>query len=152
MTDKNSLDSLGALIRQLREARGWSQGHLGKLLDCSQKTVSTYENGTEPQVSVLRSLAEIFGVTTDFLLGLSKHPTVLPTDWWLVDDGHIDALLKAKDSSQLKPLQDPDGGITIGFPIPQRPRLVSSSDYKSLRDRVEAAVRVARRSRKGTES
>lgn len=62
-------------IKQLREERGMSQVRLSIELGVSQETVSAYENGKHyPSVQSLIKLSEIFGVSCDYILGLSEQP------------------------------------------------------------------------------
>ena len=60
---------LGARIAVLRRAKGWNQSDLAKKLGVSSSAVGMYEQGRrQPAADVLVKLAEIFEVTTDFLL------------------------------------------------------------------------------------
>ena len=64
------------LIR-LRNQRGLKQAELGALLNYSDKSVSKWERGEAiPDAWVLLRLAEIFGVTVDYLL--SSHDAWVP--------------------------------------------------------------------------
>lgn len=57
-------------IKLLREERGWKQSELGKLLNVKASAVSKYENGGIPLTGeTLCKLANIFDVSTDFILG-----------------------------------------------------------------------------------
>ena len=57
-------------IRELREAAGMTQADLAERLQVSVPTVSRWESGViRPSVGNLIELAEIFGVTTDAILG-----------------------------------------------------------------------------------
>jgi transcriptional regulator with XRE-family HTH domain len=66
---------LGQRIGELRTACGWSQVELAKRLRVAKQTVSNWENeNIQPSIEMLVRLASIFGVTTDYLLGLDKIP------------------------------------------------------------------------------
>ncbi len=53
-------------IRELREARGWSQFELGTRLGVTPNTVYNWERGrNEPRVTQLRALAQAFGVAME---------------------------------------------------------------------------------------
>lgn len=66
---------LGQRIYELRTALGWSQVDLAKKLAVAKQTVSNWENDNiQPSVEMLVRLAKIFGVTTDYLLGLEEVP------------------------------------------------------------------------------
>ncbi|HWJ17087.1 MAG TPA: helix-turn-helix transcriptional regulator [Geobacterales bacterium] len=48
-------------IRQLREARNWSQGQLAEALDVSRQTVNALENGRyDPSLPLAFSIAGLF--------------------------------------------------------------------------------------------
>ena len=60
---------LGLRIRELRLQRGWSQKALAERLHINKSVVSYYELGERyPTYDVLLSLADVFHVTTDYLL------------------------------------------------------------------------------------
>lgn len=66
---------LGQRICQLRTAMGWSQVELAKRLRVAKQTVSNWENDNiQPSIEMLVRLSKIFGVTTDYLLGLEDTP------------------------------------------------------------------------------
>lgn len=60
---------LGPRIAALRKARGFSQAELAQKLKISSSAVGMYEQGRrEPSADMLVALAELFGVSTDYLL------------------------------------------------------------------------------------
>lgn len=64
---------LGQRIMELRTAFGWSQVELAKRLGVAKQTVSNWENeNIQPSIEMLVRLSKIFGVTTDYLLGLDN--------------------------------------------------------------------------------
>lgn len=61
--------SLGAKLRDARLAKGLTQIGVKKITGINNKTLSNYENGvSSPGPGTLKSLAELYGVTTDYLL------------------------------------------------------------------------------------
>jgi transcriptional regulator with XRE-family HTH domain len=61
----------GDRLKQLRKDNGMSQLELSKLLGCVVSLVSMYESGDKtPSAEKLQSLAELFRVSTDYLLGV----------------------------------------------------------------------------------
>ena len=59
----------GSTIMRLRKEKGYTQAELAEKLHISDKTVSKWENGQGfPNISQLPALANLFGVTTDYLL------------------------------------------------------------------------------------
>ena len=76
---------LGQRICEMRTAFGWSQVELAKRLGVAKQTVSNWENDNiQPSIEMLIRLGRLFGVTTDFLLGLEQIPRLsvggLPTE------------------------------------------------------------------------
>lgn len=60
-------------IRELRQAAGMRQFELAARMGVKPPSVSAWENGTAtPTVENILKLADIFGVTTDEVLGRSR--------------------------------------------------------------------------------
>lgn len=63
-------------LRELREKKGMSQAELGKIFNLSKQTISSYENGgSTPNHAILKSMADFFGVSLDYLLGRTDDTT-----------------------------------------------------------------------------
>lgn len=61
---------LGDMIAELRKDNGLKQKQLAEILNVSPGTVSNYENGAYyPDIEKIIQLADLFHVTTDYLLG-----------------------------------------------------------------------------------
>ena len=61
---------LGERLKELRETKGLTQQKLAVLVNLSQQTIGHYEvNRAEPSAKTLELFADLFGTTTDFLLG-----------------------------------------------------------------------------------
>jgi transcriptional regulator with XRE-family HTH domain len=66
--------SVGKKIRELRATRNMTQAQLAKRIGMTTSAVSSYEvSDRQPSYDVLIKIAKQFNVTTDFLLGLTKH-------------------------------------------------------------------------------
>ena len=62
---------LGKRINELRRASGMTQEELGKKLGVVKSTISLWESdSSEPNHAATIALAKLFGVTTDYLLGV----------------------------------------------------------------------------------
>ena len=60
----------------LRKERGLTQEDLAKLIRKKRSTVSGYEiEDKEPEFETICFLAQYFGVSTDYLLGITDDPT-----------------------------------------------------------------------------
>lgn len=58
-------------LRELREDNDLTQQQIADILQCTQAAYSKYENGQRNiSVDILIKLANFYGVTTDYLLGL----------------------------------------------------------------------------------
>jgi transcriptional regulator with XRE-family HTH domain len=61
---------IGKRIKDLRIEKGMSQQDLGDLVGVTKVSICGYENGTRtPSLETFDLLADIFGTTTDYLLG-----------------------------------------------------------------------------------
>ena len=68
----------GKRVLELRKAQGWKQSELGKRLGTSGVVVGRYERGEMmPSIEVAQRIADIFGVTVDFLVGEQDAPGLL---------------------------------------------------------------------------
>jgi len=57
-------------LKEIRTRRNLTQQVVAEHLGCSSVVYSRYERGTrQPSIEVLLKLADLFGVTVDFLLG-----------------------------------------------------------------------------------
>lgn len=63
-------------IKELRLLRSMRQPDLADLLNCTAMTVSRYERGeADPDIATIHRLCDIFGCTSDYLLGRSPVPS-----------------------------------------------------------------------------
>lgn len=59
----------------LRKQHGYSQQRVSEILNIASRSYQYYEYGQrEPTVSVIIALADLYGVSTDYLLGVSDDP------------------------------------------------------------------------------
>ena len=66
-------------IKILREVRNMSQQRLSAELNVTQAMVSKYELGiSEPDIAMIKRIAEFFGVSSDYLLEISEDKVNLP--------------------------------------------------------------------------
>lgn len=93
---------IGQRIRDLRKQKRMSQTELAKSAGVSQTTVTAWETGkAEPSSSAVAKLADIFNVTTDYLLGRPNKQETKKDDVELSDD---DVIMTWRG----KPLSDED--------------------------------------------
>lgn len=85
---------LSEQIKNLRTAKGINQVELAKCLGVTKQSVSNWENeNIMPSIDMLIKIAEYFGVTTDFLLGLSENHTLNTTGLSEPQIAHIQTLI-----------------------------------------------------------
>ncbi len=81
----------GTILRTLRRKRDMTQAELAKKLDVTKSVISAYENGLRlPSYDILIHISRIFGVSTDYLLGLERKQEI---DLSGLTDEEIAALL-----------------------------------------------------------
>ncbi|MDE5581442.1 MAG: helix-turn-helix domain-containing protein [Treponemataceae bacterium] len=85
---------LGEQIKKLRTNKRLSQIELANKLCVTKQSVSNWENeNIMPSIEMLIRIAEIFGVTTDFLLGLSEKHTLNTDGLTELQIAHIQTLI-----------------------------------------------------------
>lgn len=94
-------------LRRLRKLRDLSQKDLAKKLNVNQSTVAYYESGRNtPSYDVMKKIATVFGVTTDFLLGRPhKGDSILLNDD-MYADGYTDESVLEELEERLIKLED----------------------------------------------
>ena len=66
-------------LKTLRESLHLSQSEVAAKVGISRSGYSSYETGVhQPDPDMLRKLAECFGTTADYLIGLSSDPAPVP--------------------------------------------------------------------------
>lgn len=64
-------------IRELRQKKGFSQLQLSIELEVTQETISAYEHSKHlPSVTALMKMSGLFGVSMDYIMGLSDVPQI----------------------------------------------------------------------------
>ncbi|MBQ7793745.1 MAG: helix-turn-helix domain-containing protein [Clostridia bacterium] len=68
---------LDVKLRELRRERQWTQGYVAKKIGVSASVISAYELGLrQPSFEVLAKLSRLYGVSSDYLLGISGHKNI----------------------------------------------------------------------------
>lgn len=72
---------LGEKLKSLRESRNWTQADLAKRLNKAVSTISGYESDAHAiPLDVLSSIAMLFGISADELLGLEPAQKIILED------------------------------------------------------------------------
>ena len=67
-------------IRELRQQKGWTQDELANKLHMERQTIGHYETGERNiSIAVLLSLCEIFGCSSDYILGRTPYGGLILT-------------------------------------------------------------------------
>ncbi len=75
------------VFKQLRTAKGMTQGELADALGITRSRLSMYELGQrEPDFETLEMIADYFNVDIDYLMGRTNKTTVLPESYYLDPD------------------------------------------------------------------
>lgn len=68
-------------IRDLRTATGWTQAQLGEKLNVGNTAISQYESeARQLDPATIHTLCDLFGCTSDYLLGRTQTPQPVLTD------------------------------------------------------------------------
>lgn len=69
---------MGLRLKELRESKGLSQSQVAKRLSLSRASISGYENNLAvPSIEVVCKFALLFGVSSDYLLGLDNRKAII---------------------------------------------------------------------------
>ncbi len=69
---------LGLRLKELREQKNLSQTQVAKRLSLTRSSISGYENNLAvPSIDVLSKMALLYGVTTDYILGLDNRSVIV---------------------------------------------------------------------------
>ena len=68
---------IGQRFKKIREDLGFTQDAMAKFLDCTSRSVKSYESGTLPSNEILCKLAKAGIDTTWLLAGHVKRPNVI---------------------------------------------------------------------------
>lgn len=80
-------------IAELRKERHISQTELGRMLNLSQKMISSYESGThQPGLDTLKKLSRIFGVSVDYIIENSDSRSLPVTDGLSLYEDEVELL------------------------------------------------------------
>ena len=64
----------GDRLKELRKERNLTQEEIREICQVAKQTISNWENNvTQPPFDIVKRLAQYFGVTADYLLGLNQN-------------------------------------------------------------------------------
>lgn len=69
--------NFGNKLRTLRTSKGWTQEELASRLRLTKSVVSAYETSLRyPSYDILIRICSIFGVTSDYMLGIERQKSI----------------------------------------------------------------------------
>ncbi len=69
--------SFSSRLKELRQNMNLRQDQVAKLIGVNKNAISTYENDTrQPSFEILVRLANLYRVSTDYMLGQTNHRSV----------------------------------------------------------------------------
>ncbi|HLU38048.1 MAG TPA: helix-turn-helix transcriptional regulator [Planctomycetota bacterium] len=133
-------------LQQIRLEKRMTQGEVAEVVGVTQAAVSRWEdpeNTTIPSAAEIAELAEFFGVSADWLCGLSPYRSPLPVGQALVDLRLLEAFESAKTAKDLEKLVDHD--LAFGAVWTSIPEGACVMDHDVVLRRVKAADKHVRR-------
>lgn len=100
------MDVLAKRLKKCREnikksKPEYTQSFVANKIGVARTTYTAYENGTKmPPIDTLSSIAQLFEVTTDYLLGISDHPEPTIKDDKAIYDRFADDFLMFSNLSR----------------------------------------------------
>ena len=86
---------LNEKIKQLRNSHGYSQVEFAKLLGVTKQCVSNWENDNViPSIEMLVKIADVFRVTTDYVLGRSDDTRLDVSGLTTEQIGHLSLIIE----------------------------------------------------------
>lgn len=86
-------------LREIRRAKGLTAKELGEMVGKAEVTITQYEvGGRNPTRGTLEKLADVLGVSVDYLLGKEKDPAQV--DLSRVDEGLYTELASLSKTEQ----------------------------------------------------
>ena len=90
-------------LKKLRLSHNLNQVQLAQKLNVSKQAISNWENNNiQPSIDILIKIADIFSVSTDYLLGRDQHTSLDVSGLTPTQQAHIQQIindiLEAKDN------------------------------------------------------
>lgn len=131
---------LGNRIKELRKQNNLTQAELGNKLGVIKQTISSWENGiSSPSNETLTSIAAIFGVTTDYLLGnkISPDPNSKEGFFFFFFDCWDECLSRIKCCLQKLDISESDFCSELHIDLNKE---ISINDLKSIADKLNVST------------
>lgn len=108
-----AIGTFGYRLKQLRKQKGMKQEELGEILGVNKATISRYENDKfEINFDSTKKIAEVFGVTTDYLMGIEQNTPIVPVETRTIEEVYraelmeeINAIIIKNEITEIKALK-----------------------------------------------
>ncbi len=128
MAKKQMIEHLGAQLRKLRGKSGKSQVWVAGEIGGGLTQYCEYEAGTTfPRSDKLSSLADLHGVSCDYLLGRADDPVALGKGSMVVDWDFVTQIREARSESDLATIEKAQFSFGV-----TNPRLLNATVFASL--------------------
>lgn len=89
--------SVGERLKEIREDKKITQETVAEYLNLRRQTYSSYEtNGSSPNIDSLKKLSIYYGVSSDFIIGLTEQPN--PTEAYTANNIHGSNIVQGSGS------------------------------------------------------
>ncbi|MCA8948215.1 MAG: helix-turn-helix transcriptional regulator [Planctomycetes bacterium] len=113
-------DKIAERLRELRGRKGLSKKDVAEICNRDPTTVRNWEDGVNPPpADAIAILAKHYGVSADYLVGISDFPAGIGPDQWIVDVEAYEA-------------REP--GVSWAAKIPRQMRIVDYEELRKLED------------------
>ena len=70
-------------LREARHSHGFTQEEVATEINTNRANISNYERGhTEPDIETLAQLADFYGASVDYLIGMRSYPGKRREEYW----------------------------------------------------------------------
>lgn len=139
------LTAVGARLREARKAAGLTQTEAADALRVTSESIGRWERGqNEPGLSQTAHLAELYGVSLDWLVGKATHQSGLRLGATIVDDDCVSAIrAAAKSGGSLHDVARfmASPALQYAWEVPDQPRVIGSPQVRELHLEMAEAIR-----------
>jgi transcriptional regulator with XRE-family HTH domain len=145
--DRPLARQLSVRLRELRARHGLTQEKVAQTLGVHESAVSRWENGSRfPSADDLVLLSELYRVSTDHLLGKTRHYT--EPGYALVDEGLLQRLRAAQSIAEFDRLIGDNEDQAVWLPVPEGSVVMPVADAmraaRQVADKFQGSARVDR--------
>lgn len=132
--DALDLLAIGRRIQLVRKTRNLQQSDIATKLGVHEATVSGWETGRKDMGLInLNAMADVLGVSVDYLLGRTDHQDGLPLGKVVIDMPKVEVIRAATRIGQVEELRS-DDEISWAFPLTRGMAVVTLDEWVRLCD------------------